>query len=365
MNQTKNERRKVMSKKTTEKVLSLNLKSAATSTSTYYNVPLDLLEVEDGWNPRVSFLEIAELAKSIEANGVKIPLTVRKGTGDKADKLLIVNGERRYRACKMLAARGVVVDIPVVLTKASDENERLIEALVSNDGKPLSFAEEAEAIRRLIEGGMKSVDVATSLGRNPSYITQRMQFATKAAPEVKEAVKRGQLSKQAAVDVVKAAADEDEQKELLQKEVAASKLDNDGKARRDKASNSEARARVQDKRAEKAAAKSGGAKVEKPVKTASASDIAAEIVKMEEFLNSNKADMNVENVEWIKGVVAGMRWTIGRGGNPSRGLGTIQKMLDAVKEDKAEAEAKAKRDNRKTVMEKKTLTGGKDDEAKK
>jgi ParB family chromosome partitioning protein len=67
---------------------------------------------------------LASLMESIRTHGVLVPLTVYKLPGQ--DKYGIVDGERRYRCCVLLAEEGHEVEIPANVVAAPDAMASLI-----------------------------------------------------------------------------------------------------------------------------------------------------------------------------------------------------------------------------------------------
>jgi ParB family chromosome partitioning protein len=77
-------------------------------------------------NPRRLFdpAPLAALKESIRTHGVLVPLTVYKLPGQ--EKYGIVDGERRYRCCVILAEEGQTVEIPANVVTAPDSMASLI-----------------------------------------------------------------------------------------------------------------------------------------------------------------------------------------------------------------------------------------------
>ncbi len=82
------------------------------------NIKIDLL-VADPNNPRQGFdlKQMAVLKSSISTKGILQPITVEKIAGG---KFLIIDGERRYRAAKMLGLK----EVPVTILEEMSELER-------------------------------------------------------------------------------------------------------------------------------------------------------------------------------------------------------------------------------------------------
>lgn len=125
-----------MSKKGFEKpsgedFVSMFKNKVKTKNQTENIVRLDLSElIPNKDNPRKSFGNIDDLAKSIKENGLIQPITVTK-TGD---KYTIIAGERRYKAFKLLSQ--------------SDDNFRKIPCIVNNNITNQKIAALIENLQR-------------------------------------------------------------------------------------------------------------------------------------------------------------------------------------------------------------------------
>jgi len=122
--------------------------------------------------PRRSFSEdeIAELAASIEANGVLQPLLVRpEGQGE----YTLIAGERRLRA----ATRAGLQSVPVLIKATTDD--RLLEvALIENiQRENLGPIETAQAFRALIRSfGLTQAEVASRVGKPRSTVANFLRL---------------------------------------------------------------------------------------------------------------------------------------------------------------------------------------------
>src|SRR3990167_8184404 len=106
------------------------------------------IRVREGWNPRQDF-DIDYLAANIRVNGVKRPLLVKR---EDDGHYVLVDGERRLRAVLACIEDGCeILSVPcMVEPPRTSDAESLVDALVSNQGKPFTPEEEAEAFRRFV-----------------------------------------------------------------------------------------------------------------------------------------------------------------------------------------------------------------------
>jgi len=133
---------------------------------------LDIAKVEPNPDqPRKFFDEksLQELADSIAAKGLLQPILVRVGEGD---RYVVVAGERRYRAHKLLER----LTIPAIITTGDIDELALIENMQREDLKPI---EEAEGIKRLIDKhGYFHEDAARIVGKARNTVTALLKILT-------------------------------------------------------------------------------------------------------------------------------------------------------------------------------------------
>lgn len=141
--------------------------------------------------PRQAFTEdeLAELAASIEENGLLQPLVVRPSPSVE-DRYELVAGERRLRALKQIGWK----DAPVLVREASDET-LLVLALVENlQREQLSPLEEAEGYRNLGEKfDMTQAEIARAVGKSRSAVANFLRLLN-LPPSVRKLLESGQLS---------------------------------------------------------------------------------------------------------------------------------------------------------------------------
>lgn len=126
--------------------------------------------------PRKIFDEVRlhELAASILENGLKQPITVRPdGTG----RYMIVMGERRYRAHRILSDMGELSEIDCHVVDV-DDAQLAIDAIIENDQRvDVSPLEQARSYQRMLdEFGYDLESLAKKLGKAPHRINERLQL---------------------------------------------------------------------------------------------------------------------------------------------------------------------------------------------
>lgn len=158
-------------------------------------------------NPRRSFDEtaLAELAESIAAMGLLQNLVVRPLPGADGYATLplfeIVAGERRFRALRLLAARGAWnAEAPNVACRiiAADDGEQRALALIENlQREPVAPIEEAEAFRSLMQidpDTWTTQAIADKIGKTRRFVQLRLALVEKTAPAVQQALRDGSIS---------------------------------------------------------------------------------------------------------------------------------------------------------------------------
>jgi ParB/RepB/Spo0J family partition protein len=124
----------------------------------------------DPEQPRKHFDEasIIELAQSIQANGLAVPILVRPV----GDRFVIVHGERRYRAAKSLGWETIPAEVRDI-----DADTAQWLALVENvQRSDLSPIEEAQAYQARLAQGMTQTALAERIGKTQSYIAQKLRL---------------------------------------------------------------------------------------------------------------------------------------------------------------------------------------------
>lgn len=129
------------------------------------------LQINDGFNVREEYGDMDALTKSINVNGVKQPLKVRR----EGKKFSIIDGHRRFLAVtKIVKDKGIknyLVPVIVESEKESSNVNRLLSLLIYNDGKPLSILEEAMVFHRLqTDEKVEPKDAAKMSGKSVTHV---------------------------------------------------------------------------------------------------------------------------------------------------------------------------------------------------
>lgn len=141
----------------------------------------------DEAQPRQHFDQAAldELAQSISANGLAVPILVRPA----GERFVIVHGERRYRAVCSLKWETIPAEVRDL---SADEAGWL--ALVENVQRAnLSPIEEARAYQARLAGGVTQEALGQRIGKTQSYIATKLRFL-KLPVEAQQALDQRQIS---------------------------------------------------------------------------------------------------------------------------------------------------------------------------
>ncbi|MGI9072840.1 MAG: ParB/RepB/Spo0J family partition protein [Bryobacteraceae bacterium] len=154
----------------------------------FQSIPLEQLRPNEE-QPRETFdaEKLDELARSIQANGLIQPITIRR---ENNGTYTIIAGERRWRAARLAGLK----EIPALVR--SVEQDRVLElALIENlQREDLNPVETATAFNRLAsEHGLSHEEIAERTGKDRSTITNFLRLL-KLSPLVLNELTRGNIS---------------------------------------------------------------------------------------------------------------------------------------------------------------------------
>ena len=199
--------------------------SAVYEKETYLMVDPKFIVNDENKNPRIEYGDIEELMLSIVENGIRNPL---KGY-EKDGKIILKDGHRRMRAVNLALERGKKIErVPVIVEKrAMNDEERTLEYIIYNDGKPLTMMEQAEVIRRLMNFGWKVTDVVKKTGKARGYI-ENLILLNQSPMKVQHYIQEGKISAHTVIQIMQAVKG-DAEKALMEVEVAIQKAKDSGK----------------------------------------------------------------------------------------------------------------------------------------
>ena len=117
-------------------------------------------------NPGFSKENLEELAKTIRQRGVKSPISVRENS-DTPGRYIINHGARRYRGSKLAEK----TTIPGFIDNDYSEEDQVIENLQRDE---LTAREIADFIGRKLAEGRKKGEIAKSIGKSASFVSQHV-----------------------------------------------------------------------------------------------------------------------------------------------------------------------------------------------
>lgn len=134
------------------------------------------LKIDPEFNVRQDYGNLEELKESIKINGVRVPIRVYI----KDDDLFVVDGFRRTRAVMELISEGLdFKGIPAICeTKNYNEESRIFDMILCNDGKALNMLEQGQAFSRLTNYGYNQTEIAVKIGKTPAHVSNCIQLTT-------------------------------------------------------------------------------------------------------------------------------------------------------------------------------------------
>lgn len=195
--------------------MSTPLPSGITKISKSYRADPRLIKRKDGFNPRFDFGEIAELAKSIAANGLLNPVRVKRS----GEGFELIDGDRRLTAVELLLEQGETFQdgVPIILVdKDQDEVTSLVQMFEANTSKAFLPLEEAAAFKRMRDAGLTIKDICQRVGRTDVHVMDTLALL-EADDSLKEAVASKQIGSSTAKQIAQVAkGDKKKQAELVQ-----------------------------------------------------------------------------------------------------------------------------------------------------
>lgn len=148
------------------------------------------------------------LAQSIKENGVIVPITVNKKDG----KYIIIAGERRYRAGKMIGLKTIPAYIRIA-TESEQMQMALIENIQRDDLNAIEIALSLKAL--LDQTGLTNEELGKKIGKSRSSVANYVRLLNLPA-EIQLAIRQDKLSMGQARALINIE-DEKEQIELARK----------------------------------------------------------------------------------------------------------------------------------------------------
>lgn len=173
--------------------------------------------VPNKYQPRKEFDEskLYELSQSIKEHGILQPLTVKQIEKDLYE---LIAGERRLRAAKLIG----LTTVPVIVKKFSHEESMVLSIIENIQRHDLSYFEEAESYRKLIEEcHLTQEELAKKLGKTQSTVANKLRLL-KLEPDLRQLIYDNNLTERHARSILKL--DEKELREKAINEIIAKNL---------------------------------------------------------------------------------------------------------------------------------------------
>jgi ParB/RepB/Spo0J family partition protein len=255
-------------------------------------------------NKRFDFGDLEELAASIKANGLLMPLRVKRiaptviddGKGPEGAQVKnfeLIDGERRLTAIMSILkkdplafAEGVLV---VIVDKDQDDVTSLIQMYVANGAKNFTPIEEAHAFKDMKDSGMTIKQICAATGKAHMHVTEIMALLDGDESLVKAATD-GTIGKTMAKTIARFGKDKKVQAELTKAAVEAGK---------DKGKLNKVKAAIQDARAKKAEKKGRVLKI-RALSDAELSEMGKKLAEgMAEKLKDAGKPLEFDMAAWI------------------------------------------------------------------
>jgi ParB-like chromosome segregation protein Spo0J len=168
----------------------------------------EIIKILSGFNARTDLGDLASLKQSIQQTGVKDALWVRPDYADQEKPFILIDGERRLTVLTELyheyqeAEKPWDIKIPLQIFYVDAEEAEELMALALLERKEPSFCDEAGLVSRWLGRNFSVQEISTKLNRSTAWVEQRRCFSL-LAPQVKQAVRDGKISVQAALDVAR------------------------------------------------------------------------------------------------------------------------------------------------------------------
>jgi len=158
---------------------------------------------DTGFNSRVDYDNINELAESIKQHGLlqNIGVTEKKG---EPGKYFVIYGFRRYAALTKIRAElgpDAFSELEVMLNEGTVDELRERNLKENIDREQLKPHEIATAIKKMVNAGLEQRDIGTRLGRPQSWVSYHYKAATKLAPTAWRAFREGNITLEQALHI--------------------------------------------------------------------------------------------------------------------------------------------------------------------
>lgn len=185
--------------------------------------PIEILDVEDGFNPRRDLQLDEEFLESVRVHGILSPLLIRTNPNI-AGHYYVTDGHRRLEAARQA---GNIKEVPVLVYYGEEDAdlgpaEALLQAIVANKHTDLTIEEKASAYMRFkeLQPDTEEEEIAELLGIGVRTLKETIRVLNSNDEELKKAVSSEDPSERIPTRVAARAADlPDEEREEVVKEL--------------------------------------------------------------------------------------------------------------------------------------------------
>lgn len=179
------------------------------------------------FNPRFDFGDIEGLARSIQANGLLIPLRLKPlDVESEGKRYKLIDGDRRLTAIEFLMKEGVDFSAgidAIIVDKSQDDTTSLFQMFETNTAKAFLPLEKAMAFKTFRDAGLSIEEIERRTGCSDNDVSASLALL-EADESLVKAVKEGTVSGGLAKTIATAAkGDKKKQADLTQAAVTAGK----------------------------------------------------------------------------------------------------------------------------------------------
>lgn len=152
-----------------------SIKDISLGKLTAHKIAPESIEIQDGFNCRQDYGDIAQLARQIQDQGLLQPLhgQINPNTG----KFRVTDGHRRTKAIQhILKNGGELPHISVILEPQGTTDAQRIAKQITTTGKSLTPMEQAGVISKLSDLGLKQKEIAQETGLTQPYVSQLLKI---------------------------------------------------------------------------------------------------------------------------------------------------------------------------------------------
>ncbi len=159
-----------------------------------YDIPIDDIFCDNDFNCRgpIPPIDVVDLARSIDANGLQQPITVQPWTKMPNKKYRIISGHRRFQAHRVNAAKTIPAILKEGMTELQARKLNLEENLKRKD---LNILQEATALRPFWEAGWTQEMMCSELTQSRGWLQARIALL-QLPPEIQQEAAAGYLTQE-------------------------------------------------------------------------------------------------------------------------------------------------------------------------